>query len=494
MLRPARPVRLEPLVAGGQVPKLDRQACLRHIDETTFRLQPADYRQLYPKWAGLVGLEIEMQPLNLAHPLVDGRPGRVALQGETDSIAAILRQLAAARGWSTKETRDGDKTLLLSVQLDSEDQLTFEPGGQIEFSSKPYPCLSDAVRRMREVQELLIQALAPAGIALVQIGINPWHTIPEVGLQMTKGRYRAMDRYFSAISEYGPRMMRQTCTVQVNLDFGSDPSTLARRYVASQLLAPISAATFAYSPFVDNRDAGCVGFRTHVWRGVDPARTGLPGLERLAHDLTRAAAVETYLEFALAAPVVFVTALDYKNPQPKTTFGEWLDRPIEGVQPTLDDFKTHLTLLFPEVRPRGFLELRSIDCQPRAFQAVPASYMSALLYDDKTLGVLLDKLLPQMGELKGLMPAAAKGLAHPQLSELAAWVMDLAIDAFSRFSTCYTADGCQAQLHAFRERFTMRGLTPGDELASECRRANGLTHGIIQRLEESWEKAVANTR
>jgi glutamate--cysteine ligase len=476
------------------VPYLDRQACLRHVDETTFRLQPADYRQKYPKWAGLVGLEIEMQPVDVRRPLPDGRPGRVQLQGETGSVAALLRKLAHANGWPLSLTQDDHgHPLLLSVQLDHDDQITFEPGGQIEFSSKPYPCLSEAVRRMRSVQSLLEEMLRPHGIELVQIGINPWHSIPEIGLQMAKGRYRAMDRYFSAIGEFGQRMMRQTCTVQVNLDFGPDPDTLARRYLASQLLAPIAAATFSYSPHVDGKEAGMVGFRTRVWRDVDRRRTGLPGLARLARDMTRDAAVETYLEFALAAPVVFVTGLDYKVPEPKVSFGEWLVRPIDGLRPTLDDFKTHLTLLFPEVRPRGFLELRSIDCQPRAFQAVPASYMTGLLYDQRALGQLLDELLPRASRLAELLPEAAHGLAHPELASLAARMMDLSIEAFSRFTTCYTADGCQAQLVAFRDRFTARGRTPGDELAGEIRRGGGLTVPLLQRLEETWAKVAANT-
>lgn len=475
------------------MPYLDRQACLQHIDETTFRLQPSDYRQKYPKWAGLVGLEIEMQPVAPERPLADGRPGHVRLQGQSNSIAAVLRQMAADKQWRISETKDDHgQPLLLSIHMEQDDQISFEPGGQIEFSSKPYPCLSEAVRRMRNVQDLLEATLRPHGIELVQIGVNPWHKVAEIGLQMAKGRYRAMDQYFSAIGEYGPRMMRQSCTVQVNLDFGPDPQTLAQRYLASMLLAPIVAATFAYSPYVDNQDAGILSFRTRIWRDVDRLRTGLPGLQRMVREQSRQAAVESYLEFALAAPVIFVADLNYQTPKKTTTFGEWLEHPIEGVRPTLDDFKTHLTLLFPEVRPRGFLELRSIDCQPRAFQSVPASYYSALLYDEKTLMRVLDELTPRAEQLEQLLHEATRGLQHPELKKLAQLIMDLAVDAFSRFSPCYTADGCQAQLLAFRERFTAQGITPADELAAACRKNGTMTVALLRRLEDTWAQAAAN--
>jgi hypothetical protein len=95
--------------------------------------------------------------------------------------------------------------------------------------------------------------------------------------------------------------------------------------------------------------------------------------------------------------------------------------------------------------------------------------------------------------LAELLPEATRGLAHPELASLAARMMDLSIDAFSRFTTCYTADGCQAQLVAFRDRFTARGRTPGDELAGEIRRGGGLTVPLLHRLEETWAKVAANT-
>ena len=61
------------------------------------------------------------------------------------------------------------------------------------------------------------------------LGINPWQGVEEIGLQMNKPRYKAMDSYFSSLSAYGRRMMRQTFTVQVNMDFGDDESTLVNR-------------------------------------------------------------------------------------------------------------------------------------------------------------------------------------------------------------------------------------------------------------------------
>lgn len=466
---------------------LNHEQCLTYITETVFRLRPSDYPQKYPKWSGLVGLEIEMLPVREEQ----GAIKKVDLQGEGGSIATILSAWAQGRQLEAETTEDdaGHK-LLLRIALDDGDQITFEPGGQVEFSSRPYPCLSEAVRRMEEVQALLDDVLRPHGIRLVQVGINPWHSLAELGLQMRKGRYRAMDAYFASIGEFGQRMMRQTCTVQVNLDFGPDEETLAQRYLASQLLAPVAAAIFANSPQVDGQLSPYQGFRSHVWRGVDPARTGLPGLAALVNNPSRALAAASYCDFALNAPVIFVTALDYLVPSPKIRFGDWLSTPIRGVYPTMDDFKTHLTLLFPEVRPRGFLELRAMDCLPRAWQAVPAALMAGLLYHKPTLESALAKLLPHSAAIPELLVQARSGLARPELRALAQSIMQLGLEGFAKLSACYKSHGIERSFYAFHERYTARGLTLGDELRQAISEDGGLRLHTLTRLEDSWRTDV----
>ena len=376
----------------------------------------------------------------------------------------------------------------MSVLMEHGDALTFEPGGQLEFSSKPYPCLSDAVERMNEVQAQIDRIYAEQGLAITQVGINPWHTLSELGLQMPKPRYRAMDRYYSQIGPYGQRMMRQTCTVQVNLDFGPDEMTLAKRYLASQLVSPFAAAIFAYSPVVDRQKTGVRGFRSRIWRHTDPTHTGLPGLEVLAARLDRATCISTYLEAVLGATVVFVEDLDYKVPSKPVTFGEWLDNPIDGVRPMLKDLTTHLSLMFPEVRPRGFLELRSIDCQARAWQYVPAYFYTGILYDRDTLDRVIDLLLPYRGQLEALLIKSEQGLEDPTLAKLSAQVIQLAQAGFSRLSSCFKAGGAEKEFAAYASHFTLRGRTPADDVLDAMLRDNVsfMTFATYRSLEERW--------
>jgi glutamate--cysteine ligase len=308
-----------------------------------------------------------------------------------------------------------------------------------------------------------------------------------------------MDKHFASLGPYGQRMMRQTCTVQVNLDFGPDDASLAKRYLLSQLMAPVAAAAFAYSPVVDRQRQGIPGFRTRIWRHADDSRTGLPGLDKLCTQVTcggaraRDLCIDTYLEFALNAQVIFVTALGYKVPDRRTTFGEWLEQPIDGVSPTIEDFKTHLTLMFPEVRPRGFLELRSIDCQPRAFQAVPAAFATGLLYEPRTLDSAIELLLPHRAELPRLLARAEAGLADPVLADLAKRLMQLAAVGFSALPPCFKTENGERELAVFRERFTERGLTPGDVLVQRMAEAGEAfpSFETFRALESDWGKAIS---
>jgi glutamate--cysteine ligase len=220
--------------------------------------------------------------------------------------------------------------------------------------------------------------------------MNPWQTVDEIGLQMRKPRYQSMDKHFTKIGPYGRRMMRQTCGMQVNLDFGGTETILAKRYLVANLMSPAATAAFTYSPIVDRKKTDCLSFRAKTWQHLDPTRTGFPKLERIAKELSKEACVQSYLDHVLAAKVVFVESLNHEVPEPSITFADWIKHGYKGVTPTMVDFDTHLSLHFPEVRAKGFLELRSIDCQSRLWQTVPASLCTSLLYDEANLDAALD--------------------------------------------------------------------------------------------------------
>ncbi|NRA44760.1 MAG: hypothetical protein HRU09_07380 [Oligoflexales bacterium] len=470
---------------------LGKDYCEAYIADKIFLLRPENYGEKYPLWPGSVGIELEMLPVIVPVNQEDSlNPKPVPLQGNQDSLAGVLRDMAKEHRWKLIEegSQDSKAAYLLRVELDQGDNLTFEPGGQLEFSSKPYPCLSDAVRRVRFIQQELDAQTRKKGWTLVQLGINPWHSPEQIGLQMAKSRYQAMDRFFTNIGPYGRRMMRQTCTIQACVDFGSTEMDMAKRFLASQLLAPFATAIFANSPFKDGKLADRPGFRSLVWRHLDASRTGIPKLAELAHSLDKKACVASYLEFALASKVVFVEALDYEVPDKDMSFEQWLTNGYKGTKPTKKDFETHLSLLFPEVRPRGFLELRSVDSQARPWQIVPAAFFTGLLYDQGNLEKTLEILMPYLSSIDTLLVESSMGLQHSVIKEVSQKLMQLSWEGFKLLPPCFRGEGTEKALRIFGEHYTNRARTPADDLIDEVKAVGDKTLSLssIHSLHDKW--------
>ena len=470
---------------------LDRQFCESYISEKIFLLRPENYGEKYPLWPGSVGIELEMLPVILPKNQEGTRtPKPVPLQGKQGSLAHVLRGMAKEHNWDLVEEvhKGSSDPYLLRIALDQGDNLTFEPGGQLEFSSKPYPCLSDAVRRVRFIQQELDAQVSKNGWTLVQLGINPWHDPQEIGLQMAKSRYQAMDRFFTNIGPFGRRMMRQTCTIQACVDFGPTETDMAKRFLVSQLLAPFATGIFANSPFMDGKLADRPGYRSLVWRNLDPSRTGVPELSDLARYLNKKACVSSYLNFALASKVVFIEALNYEVPDKDISFEQWMTHGYKGVLPTKKDFETHLSLLFPEVRPRGFLELRSVDSQARPWQIVPAAFFTGLLYDQGNLEKTLEILMPYLSSIDSLLVESSMGLQHSVIKEVSQKLMHLSWEGFKLLPPCFRGEGTEKALRIFGERYTNRGRTPADDLIEEVKAVGDKTLSLtsIQRLHDQW--------
>lgn len=461
------------------------QDCYDYLYDKIFPLRPADYCNKYPKWPGLVGIEVEMLPLYTAS-LKEDRPDTVPLYEGDKSLVAMLYSMQKSRSdWTFVDAPAGSKHLT-NILLDAEDQFSFEPGGQLEFSSKPYPCLSDALRRTRQMQATVDEAAKAHGITILQVGMNPWRSVEEIGLQMNKPRYQAMNAFFARQGPHGQRMMRQTCTIQLNLDFGGSEETLSKRYILGNLLAPFATATFANSPLLGGELNGLLSNRGETWQHMDPSRTGFPKLDEVIKLRTRKACVEAYLDWILKGRVVFSERHDFRVMDGAFTFGDWIAKGIEGQGPTLKDLQTHLSLQFPEVRARGFLELRSVDAQHRYWQAAPCVYYTGLLYDDRSLDAALELLLPEFPRLKDLWSKAPRGLQDKDIARLSKRIVEIALDGFSRMPSCYQGEDSVGILTSFYQRYTSQGLTPADEIARKFRAQGRFSGQDLIDLENEW--------
>jgi glutamate--cysteine ligase len=333
--------------------------------------------------------------------------------------------------------------------------LTFEPGGQIEIVSPPRTSVDQALDDIRKVELLLERVLPWRGIRLVGFGLNPWQTEDEIELQTPLPRYQAMERYFSGLGRDGLRMMRLSCALQINVDTGSG-SVADERWRLANLMSPVLAGMFANSPFMGNRPSGWKSTRSLVWRGVDPSRTGC---------LLAPTGPEAYLDFAVNAGLMVRRAPDgYRSGRPGFTFGDWLEHADDIGYPELDDWRYHLTTLFPEVRPRGSFELRSIDSPPAESRSVPVAVATALLVDDDARQRGIASLEPYAHGLDDLaVTCATFGPAHPLVGKLSCELLGLALESFERLPRDFISSAVVSDVQRFVDRYTARGRCPADD-------------------------------
>lgn len=336
-------------------------------------------------------------------------------------------------------------------------RVTFEPGGQVEYSTRVNSDMASLWAEVDELWDLLSRVYEEIGVRLAPLGLDPWHTTGEVPQQHRAGRYTAMARYFSSGWPDGAVMMRNTCSIQVNLESGTGRAR-EERWLAANLVSPILTAMFASSPDI----GGTSSRRAAVWQRIDPTRTGFPHW-RGVEDADPRADTE---HRALSSNVMFsCRGNSVVDVPPGWPFSAWVEEghPEFG-PPSVSDLETHLSTLFPEVRPRGgTLELRGLDSLPRRWWPAPVTVWASLIYDDQARGQAIDMLSPAAASLRAIWRvASARGLADPELGRVAEKVAQLAVDAARRLDL---VDGQSLRVtEEFLERFTMRGLSPADEL------------------------------
>lgn len=297
-------------------------------------------------------------------------------------IKAILAGLADEFDWRPV-LEDGLPIALLD---DTGASITLEPGGQLELSGA---VLDNIHQTCTEVNTHLKQVRAvsePLGAAFLGMGFQPKWRLEDMEW-MPKARYRIMREYMDKVGTLGQDMMARTCTVQVNLDFGSE-ADMVRKFRTSLALQPIATALFANSPFTDGKPNGYFSYRSRVWEDTDPDRTGM-----LPFVFDGDMGFEKYTDYMLNVPMYFVYRDgEYINATGQS-FRDFLNGELPalpGEKPTLKDWEDHLTTAFPEVRLKRFLEMRGADGGPWArLCALPAIWVG-LLYHQPSLDAAWD--------------------------------------------------------------------------------------------------------
>lgn len=328
--------------------------------------------------------------------------------------------------------------------------ITFEPGGQVELSSAPLDTIADACAAIDADSAAVRAALRVAGHDTFAAGFDPDRTHV---LRTDRPRYVAMREYFDRYGPAGGRMMCGSAAIHVNVDAGVDDEG-HRRWHLAHALGPTLVAAFANSPVVESGPTGYKSSRMLSWFQLDGTRTH--PVENGNDPIT------DWADYALDACVMFVRLADHYEPLVDgMTFADWIVHGHALGFPETEDLEYHLTTLFPPVRPRGnHIELRMLDMLPDPWWRAAVGLTAALICTSS----LNDDVLEACAATGDRWSLAAKcGLEDPPLRASAEACFAVALPVLE-------AAGCDpvtiAAAYGYVDRFTLRGMTPADELTT----------------------------
>jgi len=302
-----------------------------------------------------------------------------AFDGER-GIEALLSGLTRF-GWEPVE--ENGRTIAL---LRDGASVTLEPAGQLELSGAALETIHQTCvevgTHLKEVRTVADELQ----LGFLGMGFQPKWRRDQMPW-MPKGRYQIMKSYMPKVGQLGLDMMTRTCTVQVNLDYGSE-ADMVKKFRVSLALQPIATALFADSPFVEGQPNGYLSYRSHIWTDTDADRTGM--LDFVFED---GFGFERYVDYLLDVPMYFSYRDGIYHDASGQSFRDFLKGKLPalpGALPTLRDWSDHMTTAFPEVRMKKFLEMRGADGGPwNRLCALPAFWVG-LLYDDAALDAAWD--------------------------------------------------------------------------------------------------------
>ncbi len=390
-------------------------------------------------------------------------PGYAEPGGIRDLLMGMMRF-----GW--EPIFEGENVIALKGP---DGNISLEPAGQFELSGAQQEHLhatcAESNRHLRQCREIGDEL----GLGFLGLGFWPDKARSDLPV-MPKGRYDIMLRHMPRVGNLGLDMMLRTCTIQTNLDYGSE-ADMAQKFRVSLALQPLATALFANSPFTEGRPNGFRSFRSHIWTDTDPARTGI-----LPFVFEDGFGYDHYVDYALNVPMYFVYRDGRYIDAAGLSFRDFLAGKLAvlpGEKPRLGDWKDHLSTAFPEVRMKGYLEMRGADGgRWDRICALPALWVG-LLYDQTAQDAAWDLVKHWTPEdhdrLRREVPALALGAASPNggtLKDLAAEVLKIADAGLAARARLNTAgDSEQGFLNPLRE-IVASGQTNADRLL-------GMYHG-----------------
>lgn len=313
-----------------------------------------------------IGVEIE-------HIIVRNENLHSVTYYEEDGIESILKKLMN-KGYKPKY--EGEYLIGLEGV---EGTITLEPGGQLEISIRPCSSLQEVEEIYLDFLKKVIPILEEQNQLLMAIGYHPRTSIKDIPFNPKK-RYRYMAEYFEAKGIYAHNMMKGTASLQVVIDY-RDEEDFIKKFRVANFLSPLFHLITDNAPIFEGKIYEKNSIRSQIWENTDKDRSGV-----IMDSSEGPFGYKNYAKYILDTPPILII----KDGEIIGTKDKKAKDLIDINTATDEEIDHILSMVFPDVRVRRYIEIRMGDALPYPLNLGYVALIKGIFYNDIVLKYLFE--------------------------------------------------------------------------------------------------------
>ncbi len=248
---------------------------------------------------------------------------------------------------------------------------SLEPGGQLEWASGPSISLWDIQKQFEDHKKLEDSICKKHFIDRLYLSLEPFCLPSDVDL-INVNKYQLMHNLLSKTGALGPWMMRNTASVQLNIDITSEQDANEMAFLADAI-QPLYSILFSNSPFMRGKPVDTKNMRWKIWGDTDPGRCG----SLFEHGIDSAEKIiDQYVAWLSNIKTIFKYSESGATKHFNGTLGKMILSEPSNMQTHIN---SALHQSFTHVRFKTLIEVRAADRPPKDSEVAPVAFLAGLL-------------------------------------------------------------------------------------------------------------------
>ena len=299
------------------------------------------------------------------------------------------------------------KEISQSTKKDFPFSYSLEPGGQLEWASGPSISLWDVQKQFEDHKKIEDSICKKHFIDRLYLSLEPFCLPSDVDL-IKVNKYQLMHSLFTQTGALGPWMMRNTTSIQLNIDITSEQDANEMAFLADAI-QPLYSILFSNSPFMRSKPIDTKNMRWKIWEDTASERCG----SLFEHGIDSGEkTIDQYVSWLPNIKTIFKYNESGDTDLFNGTLGEMILSEPSKMHPHIN---SALHQSFTHVRFKTVLEVRAADRPPKDSELAPAAFLTGLLTAPKTRAAGIDAISRWSHDDRKQLVETAHNLSFNQL-------------------------------------------------------------------------------